>query len=102
MQAATLLVTIGEEGRKAHNSFKFETEEGRNDVNTLIRKFEDFYRPAINLTFQEFRFGSRDQKEGESFSDWLTEFGILAENCEFGELQKHMLCSRIIKACRRN
>ncbi|KAM7293103.1 uncharacterized protein ISCGN_026233 [Ixodes scapularis] len=68
VQAATLLVTIGEEGIKAYNSFKFETE-------------EDFYGPATNLTFQEFRFGSRDQKEGESFSDWLIQLRTLAKNC---------------------
>ncbi|XP_040075346.1 uncharacterized protein LOC115328857 [Ixodes scapularis] len=100
VQAATLLVTIGEEGRKAYNSFKFETEEDRIDVNTLIRKFEDFYRPATNLTVQEFRFGSRDQKEGESFSDWLTELRILAKSCEFGELEERMLRSRIILSIR--
>lgn len=69
VQAATLLVTIGEEARKAYSTFKFEEAEDRNDVEVLIKKFEEHYRPATNLTFQEFLFGSRNQKSGEPFNE---------------------------------
>ncbi|KAM7292185.1 uncharacterized protein ISCGN_025427 [Ixodes scapularis] len=100
VQAATLLITIGEEARKAYDTFKFTTDEERNSVEVLIQKFEARYKPATNLTFQEFRFGSRDQKEGEPFNEWLTELRILAKNCEFGELEDRMLRSRIILGVR--
>ncbi|XP_042143633.1 uncharacterized protein LOC115316197 [Ixodes scapularis] len=100
VQAATLLITIGEEARKAYETFKFTTDEERNSVEVLIQKFEEYYKPATNLTFQEFRFGSRDQKEGEPFNEWLTELRILAKNCEFGELEDRMLRSRIILGVR--
>lgn len=100
VQAAALLITIGEEARKAYDTFKFTTDEERNSVEVLIQKFEEYYKPARNLTFQEFRFGSRDQKEGEPFNEWLTELRILAKNCEFGELEDRMLRSRIILGVR--
>ncbi|XP_054918600.1 uncharacterized protein [Dermacentor andersoni] len=96
VQAATFLVSIGEEGRKAFSTFKFDADEDRNDVKVLIKKFEDYYKPANNLTLHEFRFGSRDQKEGEPFNDWLIELKILAKNCEFGLLEDRMLRSRIV------
>lgn len=100
VQAATFLVSIGEEGRKAYSTFKFEAQEDKKDVQVLSKKFEDYYRPANNLTLHEFRFGSRDQKEGESFNDWLIELKILAKNCEFELLEDRMLRSRIVLGVR--
>lgn len=100
VQAATLLVTVGEEGRKAYSAFKFENEADRNNVDILLQKFEEFYKPVTNLTFNEFRFGSRDQKQGECFNDWLTDLRLLAKNCEFGDLEDRLLRSRIILGLR--
>lgn len=100
VQAAALLVTVGEEGRKAYSAFKFEHEADRNNVDILLQKFEEFYKPVTNLTFNEFRFGSRDQKQGECFNDCLTELRLLAKNCEFGDLEDRLLRSRIILGLR--
>lgn len=100
VQAATLLVTIGEEARKVFASFKFEPGEDTTDVTLIIKKFEDFYQPAKNLTYHEFCFGSRDQKEDESFNDWLVELRTLAQHCDFGDLEERMLRSRIILGIR--
>ncbi|KAG0440298.1 hypothetical protein HPB47_016342 [Ixodes persulcatus] len=79
VQAATFLMTIGEEARKAYATFVFEAEEERDDVNILMEKFESFYRPATNLTYNEFRFGTRDQREGETFNEWLTELRFMMQ-----------------------
>ncbi|XP_075724095.1 uncharacterized protein LOC142766130 [Rhipicephalus microplus] len=100
VQAATHLVTIGEEARKVLASFKFEPGEDTTDVTLIIKKFEDFYQPAKNLTYHEFCFGSRDQKEDESFNDWLVELRTLAQHCDFGDLEERMLRSRIILGIR--
>lgn len=91
VQAATLLVTIGEEARKAYSTFKFKEAEDRNVVEILIKKFDEHYKPATNLTFQEFLLGSRNQKAGETLNEWLTELRVLAKNCEFGDLEDRML-----------
>nr|XP_037283835.1 uncharacterized protein LOC119176582 [Rhipicephalus microplus] len=100
VQAATLLVTVGEEGRKAYNTFKFKDDADKNNVETLLEKFEEFYKPVTNLTFNEFRFGSRNQRPGECFNDWLTNLRLLAKNCEFGDLEDRSLRSRIILGLR--
>ncbi|XP_075750004.1 uncharacterized protein LOC142814703 isoform X1 [Rhipicephalus microplus] len=100
VQVATLLVTIGEEARKVFALFKFEPGEDTTDVTLIIKKFEDFYQPTKNLTYHEFCFGSRDQKEDESFNDWLVELRTLAQHCDFEDLEERMLRSRIILGIR--
>lgn len=100
VQAATFLVTIGEEGRRIYRTFRFEDESDRNKLEVLITKFEQHCKPATNLTYHEFVFGSRDQTENEPFDDWLTELRILVQNCEFKEMEDRMLRSRIILGLR--
>lgn len=96
VQAATFLMVIGEDARRTCNTFVFNEGEDKSDIEVLKRKFEAFYKPSLNLAYHEFRFGSRDQKEGESFNEWLTELRILAKSCEFAEMEERMLRSRII------
>lgn len=96
VQAATFLMVIGEDARRTYNTFVFNEGEDKSDIEVLKQKFESFYKPSLNLAYHEFRFGSRDQKEGESFNEWLTELRILAKSCEFAEMEERMLRSRII------
>lgn len=100
MQAATLLVIIGEEARKVYSTFTFEAEEDKNNVDALTAKFEEFYRPETKLTYHEFLFGSRNQREGKPFNEWLTGLRMLTTNCEFGVMEDRMLRSRIILGIR--
>ncbi|KAK8782784.1 hypothetical protein V5799_015874 [Amblyomma americanum] len=100
VQAATFLISIGEDARKTYSTFVFDAGEDKSDIAVLKRKFEAFYKPALNLAYHEFRFGKRDQKEDEHFNDWLTELRVLAKSCEFGELEERMLRSRIILGMR--
>lgn len=96
VQAATFLMAIGEEARRSFYTFTFENDDDKRDIKILTEEFEAHFKPTTNLTFNEFRFGSRNQQEGESFNDWLTELRTLAQQCEFGALEDRMLRSRII------
>lgn len=82
LQAATLLMTIGEKARKAYSSFTFNKQVERYDAKLLIAKFEECFKPASNLVYQQFRFGTRDPEE-EGFSVKLTELRVSAKHCEF-------------------
>ncbi|KAG0421036.1 hypothetical protein HPB47_003059 [Ixodes persulcatus] len=96
VQAATLLVCIGEEGKRIYTTFTFDNEEDREKLEVLKNKFAAHMKPAINLTYHEFIFGKIDQKEGEKFDEWLTERRVLVRNCEYGDVEERMLRSRII------
>ncbi|KAH9374485.1 hypothetical protein HPB48_000804 [Haemaphysalis longicornis] len=81
-------MAIGEEARRASCTFTFESDDQKKDLNVLMEKFEAHFKSATNLTFNEFRFGSTNQHEGESFTDWLSELKTLAKSCEFGVLEE--------------
>ncbi|KAH6940903.1 hypothetical protein HPB50_010157 [Hyalomma asiaticum] len=53
VQAAIFLVIIGEEGRMIYYTFKFEDEGDRNDVNKLVKKSEEHYKPVVNLAYHD-------------------------------------------------
>lgn len=38
--------------------------------------------------------GTRNEKEGEDFSVWLTELPVPEKHCEFGEMEERMLWKR--------
>lgn len=50
---------VGEDARKTFSTFTFASEDQKQDVDTIIEKFDSFYRPAANLTY-EFVFGTKD------------------------------------------
>lgn len=54
VQAATLLMTIGEEARKTYSTFQFEEGEDKQDVEVLRKKLESFYKPSTNLAIMSF------------------------------------------------
>lgn len=100
VQAATFLVCIGDAGRRIYETFSFENESDKENIKILREKFEAYAKPSVNLTYHEYVFARRDQREGEKFDDWLTELRTLVRNCEFGEVEDRMLKSRIILGIR--
>ncbi|KAH7965672.1 hypothetical protein HPB49_009613 [Dermacentor silvarum] len=69
---------IGEEARQSFYTFTFENGDDKHDIKILTEKFEAHFKPTTKLTFNEFRFGSRNEQQGEPFNDWLTELRTLA------------------------
>ncbi|XP_077486780.1 uncharacterized protein LOC144098108 [Amblyomma americanum] len=63
VQAARFLVAIGEEARRLFYTFTFGNDADKQDIQIVTQKFEDHFKPTTNLTFNEFRFGSRNQQE---------------------------------------
>lgn len=50
VQAATFLITIGEDEERAFSTFTFHTEDEKKGARVLKEKFKNFYKPAKNLT----------------------------------------------------
>lgn len=96
VQAATFLVTIGEDARRVYKTFRFENPGDEMRVEKLVELFERHCKTATNVSYRDFVFGTRNQRDGERFDDWLTDLRTLATQCEFGEMHDRMLRSRII------
>ncbi|XP_077486781.1 uncharacterized protein LOC144098109 [Amblyomma americanum] len=69
VQAATFFMEIGVEARRWFYTFKFGNDADKHDIQIYTQKFEDHFKPTTNLTFNEFRFGSRNQQQVEQVEE---------------------------------
>ena len=82
-QVALLRRSIGDDGLKIYNGFKFATEENARTVEQILQKFDAYAIGEINETHERYVFNKRDQKEGESFENFLASIRSLVKTCNF-------------------
>ena len=91
---ATLLMIIGEEALQIYNSFQWETREDGTEeektVEKIIKKFDKYFNPKRNITFERFKLMSRKQKVNETSDEYLTVLHNLAANCNYGGLKEEI------------
>lgn len=56
IQSCTLLHVIGDEALEIYNTFEFAETEDKNDVKVIIKKFDDYFEPQKNVTFERHIF----------------------------------------------
>ena len=95
LQCATLLHCIGEDAAEVYGTFQFEADEV-DKIDPLLKKFEDYFTPKKNLTFERHRFNSRTQQTGESIDMFVTDLRNRAKSCEFGALNDSLIKDRIV------
>lgn len=61
-----------------------------------MRKFEDYFVPTKNITFERYKFFSCDQKPGNTFDLYLAELYTLSKTCNFGDLRDSLIKDRIV------
>ncbi|KAM7307745.1 uncharacterized protein ISCGN_011381 [Ixodes scapularis] len=81
-------VSLASQERRIFRTFNFETEADRDYVDKLFEKFEEHCKLAVNLAYHDFVFGTRDQKLGERFDEWLTELRTLIRNSQEDEKEE--------------
>lgn len=84
-QVAILLHCAGQEAQDIHKSFEFagtDQDSGENWEHVL-KKFRDYCEPRKNECFERHKFWQRNQKEGESVDQWVTELRLLLDTCEY-------------------
>lgn len=71
MQAATFMTIIGPDAITIFNTFALSQEEQKN-IDTIINKFETYFTPKVNLTYERYTFNKMKQEETGNFSEFLT------------------------------
>ncbi|GFN74230.1 Pol polyprotein [Plakobranchus ocellatus] len=95
-QKAILLHTIGPDALELFNTFTFSEEEDIDDIRVKMQKFEEHCKPKRNLIYDRHQFLTKQQQEGESFDQFVTELKRLSADCEFRELKDSLIRDRII------
>ena len=82
IQCAQLLYNLGAEGMNIFNSFTFTATE-KDKIEVLKKKFEDYFVPKKNLTYERYKFFT--SRQGETTVDqFITRLKNQANNCDFG------------------
>ena len=81
-RCSVLRYCFTEDTRRIYNTLTL-TEEEKKDPKEIIKKLEEFAKGTVNETLERHTFNNRNQEEGESFDDFLTELKVLRKNCNF-------------------
>ena len=65
-------------------------------ITQLKKSFSDYCNPRKNITYERHKFNTRNQADGESIDQYVTELQTLAATCEFGDLKDSLICDRIV------
>ncbi|CAB4036167.1 Hypothetical predicted protein [Paramuricea clavata] len=81
VRVSTLLSVIGEDGVKAYDTFTWGEDENQNDVDIVLKKFDEYCSPRTQIIYERYRFNNRNQAPGENIATYLTELRTIARNC---------------------
>lgn len=96
LQTAVFLHIAGEEAMEVYNTFTFDKEADRTDLELVISKFKDYCTPKKNVVFERHQFFSRTQNVGEAIDLFVTDLKKKSLTCEFGDLRESLIRDRII------
>ena len=98
-QVSTLLYCLGDTADDVLTSTNI-TEEDRKKYDSVIVKFDDFFKVRKNVIFERAKFNRRNQLPGESAEKYITALYHLVETCDYGEFKEEMLRDRIVVGMR--
>ena len=101
-QVNILLYCLGEQAETVLSSTNI-TEEQWKVYDTVIGKFDSFFKVTRNVIFERARFNRRVQLEGKSAKQFIMELYNLVDFCNYGDLAPEMIRDRLavgIRDCR--
>ena len=82
VKTSRLLSAIGPKSREIYYTFNFANDEESMTSDVVIQKFDDYYTPKKNITYQRYRFFSYNQNDGQSIDSYATELRTRADHCD--------------------
>ena len=67
---------------------------------TVLDKFDSFFRVRRNVIYECARFNRRNQLENETAEQYIMELYRLAERCDYGALRDEMIRDRLLVGIR--
>ena len=94
-QVSTLLYSLGEEAEDILRSTNIKPS-GKRSYTKVLEKLDEYIQVRHNVIFERARFNRRNQLEGESCDQYITELYSLAERCSYGHLMAEMIRDRLV------
>ena len=83
VKVSTLLTIIGPEARKVFSTFSRANTGDSKKMGAVLAKLEEYCCPRQNVTFERYKFNTRQQAVGQTFDHYVTELRQLAGKCAF-------------------
>ena len=97
MQRAIFLSIAGPVGVRIYSSIKFESEAQKNEVKTILDKFDERITGKYNETYERYVFNQRNQKQGESIEEYVCALTEMAKRCTFCNcLEDNLIRDRLV------
>ena len=77
-------------------SFKFDAADDADKFDVILQKFNSYFIPKRNMTYERAQFHCRQQKDGETVKGFVRVLYNLAEHCGFGETKEEQIKDRIV------
>lgn len=90
-KVALLLSVAGDEALEVYNNFSFTEGDSKNDLETVVKKFDEYCEAQLNEVHERFVFRQRVQAGGESAEQLVRDLRRLAQSCNFGTMSESMI-----------
>jgi len=97
---ALLLNSIGDRALKIFNNFTYDPADDKDNFETVLKKFDSYFLPEVNETYERHTFFLREQKPDETVDQYVTDLRDLSSSCNFGNLTDNLIRDRIILGIR--
>ena len=98
-QVTTLLYCMGDEANDVLATTDI-TEEEKKVYDTVITKFDAYFKERRNVIFDRAKFNTRCQQPGESADHFIAALYALAVDCNYGDLREELIRDRIVVGVR--
>src|SRR3989442_2361033 len=95
-RTAVLLTCIGNEAYDVFQSMVFSEESHRQDIDRVIKAFDDYCIGETNVTYERYLLNKRVQEPNEPFDSFMTELRRLVKSCDYGTLEESIIKDRIV------
>ena len=95
IQVASLKYCMGAEAEDVLKTFGLSNEDEKK-FEVVIKKFDEYFKPKVNVIRLRRIFQRRTQEHGETEEVYLRALFVAAEDCDFGELKKERIRDQFI------
>ena len=99
-RTAKLLTCIGSEALDVYEGLPFADDNERQNVTTVLKKFEEFCLGEMNETYESYLFYMRSQDVGESVESYIATLRKMAKTCNFGQVEDRLIRDRVVMGIR--
>ena len=96
IKVAVLLSCIGIRGREIYDKLEFDFEEQKNDLNAVLKKFEEYKPHNKDTAVYRQKFFKCRQHTGQSFGSYVKKLQKVADYCDFGHLRDSLVKDTLV------